>query len=194
MSKKEDLRIVKTRARLYRSFIKLLKTKSFESIKISDICKEASINRSTFYDHFDDKDKLLQGFISDMQNELERSLVTNFEYDNFIDYYMEIIKILLDYIEGKLKVYSSIINIKCSSYAKDMFTQALFNVTTLEVNKNFTNKTDISTDEILLFYASGISSIIILEINSSEGFDKNRIYNIIHKLIKVNEFKKIKKL
>ena len=32
-----------------------MKNKSFEEIKVSDICKEAHINRSTFYNNFNDK-------------------------------------------------------------------------------------------------------------------------------------------
>ena len=38
MSKKEDLRIRKTKTTLYNSFIELLKTNSFDKIKITDIC------------------------------------------------------------------------------------------------------------------------------------------------------------
>ena len=36
-----------------------MKNKSFEEIKVSDICKEAHINRSTFYNNFNDKYDLL---------------------------------------------------------------------------------------------------------------------------------------
>ena len=53
--KKKDLRIIKTRKALYNAFEELMKSKPFEQIKVSDICNEALINRSTFYDHYADK-------------------------------------------------------------------------------------------------------------------------------------------
>ena len=49
MEKKKDLRIIKTQNLLFTSLIKLMKDKSFEEIKVADICNEAYINRSTFY-------------------------------------------------------------------------------------------------------------------------------------------------
>ena len=48
MREKEDLRIRKTKATLYKSYIELISSKNKEQIKISDICKKANINRSTF--------------------------------------------------------------------------------------------------------------------------------------------------
>ena len=55
MKKKEDLRVVKTKANLYRGLMELMKDQTFEEIKVSDICNKSMINRSTFYDHFNDK-------------------------------------------------------------------------------------------------------------------------------------------
>ena len=74
MSKKEDLRIVKTKASLYRGLMTLMKNKTFENIKVSEICSASLINRSTFYDHFNDKFELLQSMLSDMKEELIQSM------------------------------------------------------------------------------------------------------------------------
>ena len=59
MNNKTDLRIVKTKKILFETLIKLMKQKNFEKIKISDICEESLINRSTFYAHYEDKYDLL---------------------------------------------------------------------------------------------------------------------------------------
>ena len=53
--KKEDLRIRKTKASLYKSLLQLMEDTPFEEIKVSRICQLSMINRSTFYDHFNDK-------------------------------------------------------------------------------------------------------------------------------------------
>ena len=52
----------------------LMKNKPFEDIKISDICKVSLINRSTFYDHYNDKYELIQSLMNDMREELLEKL------------------------------------------------------------------------------------------------------------------------
>ena len=59
MANKNDLRIIKTKKVLFDTLLKLMKQKNFEKIKVSDICDEALINRSTFYAHYEDKYELL---------------------------------------------------------------------------------------------------------------------------------------
>ena len=59
MEKKTDLRIIKTKKVIYEALIDLMKEKTFEEIKVSDICNKALINRSTFYAHYEDKYELL---------------------------------------------------------------------------------------------------------------------------------------
>ena len=41
---KEDLRVTKTKKLLYETLISLMEEKSFEEIKVSDICKKALIS------------------------------------------------------------------------------------------------------------------------------------------------------
>ena len=48
---KNDLRVIKTKTTLYNTLKELMQEKTFEEIKVSDICSKALINRSTFTDH-----------------------------------------------------------------------------------------------------------------------------------------------
>ena len=57
--KKQDPRIQRTRQNIMNGFMRLIKQKKFSDITISDITKEAEINRSTFYYHFIDKYDLI---------------------------------------------------------------------------------------------------------------------------------------
>ncbi len=43
---------------------RLLKSKSIEQISVADIAQEATVNRATFYDHYNDKFQLLEGLVA----------------------------------------------------------------------------------------------------------------------------------
>ena len=188
MKKKEDLRILKTKASLYRGLMTLMKKKHFEDIKISEICSISLINRSTFYDHFNDKYELIQSLMNDMKNELTLSLNLNIKSDNIKDYYIEVIRILLEHIDDNKNIYVSVSKINSNSIARDMMTDAVIDSVTKEIDTNFINESNISTKSIVLFYASGVINVIIDNLNNSKNFDKDSILNIVEQLLPKLDF------
>lgn len=69
-----DLRIRKTHKLLCDSLISLMREKSFEEIKISEICERAMVHRTTFYKHFEDKYDLLKFWLNSVVNELQSKI------------------------------------------------------------------------------------------------------------------------
>ena len=57
---KEDLRIVRTRKLLSTALFDLLESTPYEKISVMDICEKAMVHRATFYNHFEDKEHLLE--------------------------------------------------------------------------------------------------------------------------------------
>ena len=55
-----DARTVRTRERIDEAFVALLFTRTYLSIRVSDICKRADVGRATFYAHYKSKEELLQ--------------------------------------------------------------------------------------------------------------------------------------
>jgi AcrR family transcriptional regulator len=55
----EDPRVKRTQRCLWEALRTLLEERSFEQISVTDICEEATINRTTFYKHFEGKYELL---------------------------------------------------------------------------------------------------------------------------------------
>ncbi len=58
--KKLDPRIKRTRQLLVNALMALMQEKSFQSITVQDIAERATVNRVTFYAHFEDKFDLLE--------------------------------------------------------------------------------------------------------------------------------------
>lgn len=190
MNKKEDLRIVKTKASLYRALIDIMKRKPFEDIRVSEICKKSLINRSTFYDHFNDKNELLFAMIQDMKNELKENLVLEEKHETIKESAMQILKALLNHIDKNKKLYSSVVKINENSIAKDMMVNTLLEMVTKEIDKNFNNNTTIPTKTMVLFYASGVISIVTEALKDPNTFNPDELYDIIDGLISRNSMKR----
>lgn len=75
MEGREDLRVVKTRANIQSTFVRLLRSKGFRHVTVQDILDAALINRTTFYRHYDSKydlaDKMASDFLARFAAALE---------------------------------------------------------------------------------------------------------------------------
>jgi AcrR family transcriptional regulator len=60
-----DPRVRRTRRLLQQAFRELLAEKGFQTISVQDIADRATVNRATFYAHFDDKFALVDSLIRD---------------------------------------------------------------------------------------------------------------------------------
>lgn len=60
MVNSHDPRVLRTRQLITEAFRALLQKKGFDSITINDIAQKATINRATFYAHYEDKYALLE--------------------------------------------------------------------------------------------------------------------------------------
>ena len=135
MKKKKDLRIIKTRKALYNAFEELMKSKPFEQIKVSDICNEALINRSTFYDHYADKYDLLEEYINSLKDSLTEEITKENNIEkNTKEYYIEIIKLLLLHIQKKRDTYIAIMINNRNSITNDILYDILSRAIINQIN------------------------------------------------------------
>lgn len=193
MKKKEDLRITKTKASLYRGLMELMREHPFEEIKVSEICSISLINRSTFYDHFNDKYELLEALINDMKKDLIESLIIDKTITTIKDYFLEAMVLILNHIEKNKDLYSSIVKINSNSIARDMINDVLLNSVISEFNDHVINHSNIPTRSLILFYASGVANIINDSLLEPNTFDKSKIYSILDSLIPNLDFIEYKK-
>lgn len=69
-AEKLDPRVKRTRQLLVQAFADLIQEKSFQSITVQDITERATVNRATFYAHFEDKYDLMDYSIRDAFRQL----------------------------------------------------------------------------------------------------------------------------
>lgn len=71
MEKRENQRIALTRRLLQEGFLRLLANERLEHISVTALCKEAGINRATFYNHYTSPNALLEEMEQQLVSELE---------------------------------------------------------------------------------------------------------------------------
>ena len=178
MKNKTDLRIIKTRNGLYDALILLLKEKTFEEIKVSDICKKALINRSTFYAHFQDKYELFASLIDDLKQSLNYEL-KNINKDLTVkEYYIELIKVFLNHIEGKEEVYRSIMINNKNSIIMDM----IYDTINEDISKKL-DDLDIPTDIASSYYLGGVVNVGMYWLRNGKKYTKEEMLDFLNKLI-----------
>ena len=67
-TKENDRRVRRTRALLRDALVTLILEKGYNAVTVQDIIDRANVGRSTFYAHFENKDKLLLSGFDDVRN------------------------------------------------------------------------------------------------------------------------------
>lgn len=183
--KNDDLRIIKTKKALYNALINLMKKKTFEEIKVSDICDEALINRSTFYAHFDDKysllsnmlDNLKQQFISELNNK-ENNI------NNSKEYYIEVIRIFLTHIEREKDTYLSIAINNRNSILTDMIYDVIDNDVTHTLRHDESLESSVIPKTIISkFYIGAVVNVGMYWIYNIDKYTKEELIDYLIRLI-----------
>ena len=184
MAKKVDLRIIKTKKNLYEGLLTLMKERTFEEIKVSDICSAALTNRSTFYDHFSDKYELLDSLINDLEEDLVSKLEANQNYSNAKEYYMQMIEIFFDHISNNINVYSSVLKKNNNSIVMDMASDAIYRDVENHIRKsNKILKTEIPVEIISKFYVSAVINVCLEYIKFPNKYGKEDILKYLDTLL-----------
>jgi len=84
MAQKENQRIALTKKLLQEGLLRLLETKHLEKISVTELCKEAGINRATFYNHYNSPQELLTDLEKRMTTELKAIIGTPTTADEII--------------------------------------------------------------------------------------------------------------
>lgn len=181
---KTDLRIVKTNKALYEALLLLMKEKTFEEIKISDLCQKALVNRSTFYAHYNDKYELLITMVEDLKQALLSSLKTNENDINTKEYFMEMLKILIDHIEDKKDIYQAILVNNRNGILMDI----LYDVANRDINERIKDdkvvkNAHVPSEVITKFYLGAIVNIGIEWIKNNCRYTKEELISYFNILI-----------
>lgn len=90
-----DKRIINTKKKLTNALLIILKTKRIKDITVLELCKEAHINRTTFYKYYKDIDDLLNKIEESLLSDLEQYII-NIKRNYLISFTSQIIETIKD--------------------------------------------------------------------------------------------------
>ncbi|WP_456276258.1 TetR/AcrR family transcriptional regulator [Bacillus sp. AK128] len=82
---KNDLRVLKTKNSIHLALTNLLKKKPLTRIKITELCKEANINRGTFYFHYQEVGDVFKEFFEEIMLDLKESYHEPYRHTEFLN-------------------------------------------------------------------------------------------------------------
>ena len=162
-----------------------MKDKTFEEIKVSDICNKALIKRSACYSHYEDKYDLLVDFINSLKDESVTELNKNSSNLNTKEYYIELIKIFLNHIEERKEMYTSIMINNRNSIMMDILLSVVNNDLLKKMSKD-EFKSSIPDDIIVKFYLGGVINLGVEWLKDNTKYSKEEIINYLNLLIPDN--------
>ena len=187
---KNESRYFNTAIKMDQALITLLEKKDFEYITIKEVCKEAKVNRSTFYLHYENIMDLVQETVESMN----KQFLGYFKQNDFID------KIQTSKIDELYLIDDHYLN-PYLNYIKDnkkLFKITLAKTETLNLNKSYQqlylhildpimNRYQINQKErkyIVAFYINGIMAIIKEWLKEDCKESQEEILELIKKCVK----------
>lgn len=150
------------------ALISLLEEKPFEYISVSEICKKANVNRSTFYLHYENIVDLLNetvrflldDFVSyfnvDKENLINKFKESSLEELNFIS--NDYLQPYLSYIRDNKHVFSTVLSHSDSFGFNDIFQRLYENIFNPILERFDYPPAD--RKYVMMFYLNGITAIV----------------------------------
>ncbi len=165
---KSESKYFNTAKKMDKALISLLQEKSFEYITISEICKKANVNRSTFYLHYENTVDLLDEtarfmlndfmayFDVDVKNITNKFKECSLDELNFIS--DEYLHPYLSYIKDNKSIFSTVLLHSVSFGFNEIFQRLyenIFNPILDRYNYPFTDR-----KYAMMFYLNGITAVV----------------------------------
>ncbi|MBR1571168.1 MAG: TetR/AcrR family transcriptional regulator C-terminal domain-containing protein [Lachnospiraceae bacterium] len=160
-----DIRYSVTNTIIKNSLKTLMESKPLNKIKIIDICKEAHISRTTFYNHYVDLYDLIEDFEKDILNDLDIQKFIGIEKteENIIN----LLENVLDYIESNKKIYKRFFETKNMDFYNLVLNYCMDKMSINSYSSD--NNNDFESSVFFTYHSFGFLSIVEKWINSNEN-------------------------
>lgn len=188
---KSESKYFNTAQKMDKALIALLEEKTFEYITVSEICKKAGVNRSTFYLHYENTVDLLNEtvrfllndfssyFNIDIKDITEKFKESSLDELNFIsDKYLHP---YLSYIRDNKSIFSTVLLHSDSFGFNDIFKKLYENIFD-PILERFDYPPD-DREYVMMFYLNGITAVVTEWLRDGCGKSIQEVSDIIYNCI-----------
>lgn len=187
---KEDLRVTRTRKLLCTSLMNLMQTTSFDKLSVNDICNKAMVHRATFYNHFNDKNDLLNYAIDEIQEELFEKSIENETYDSHKEMLMALVECVIDFMLSNRKKLSLIYKNSADKLSSLVSNTVRRSIRHLISKNKYKQEYLLPIDIIVNFFTGGITMIGINWLESEKPYSKSEMLKFFDILLNEKLFVK----
>lgn len=176
MAEVEDKRIRRTKKLLRQALTRLMLQKDFQSITVTDVVREADINRGTFYAHYRD--------VYDLRDKIEAEMITDFREmiatirPSETATLRPVLGRLMDYLEENREIVTALIKVN----APDGFGKKMIAVIE-ECRMELFPYRSIEDAYAARFLATGAIGMTEKWITEAQPIPKTEMINLIAKLL-----------
>lgn len=165
---KSESKYFNTAVKFDKALLSLLKKKPFEYITVSEICKQAGVNRSTFYLHYETVGDLLnettryvlKDFLSYFSAETQSIAhnLKNCELNELVFVCDKYLTPYLTYIEAKKEIFSTVLRHNKTLGFEDVYQRMFDNIFNPILDRFLYPTSD--RRYVMMYYLNGITAII----------------------------------
>ena len=109
-NKPQDQRVKRTYRELIKALEELLCETTLEQMTVKQLCDAAQIQRTTFYQHFQDMQDFLEWYILQKQNEFHSLGTGSIPREKVSDVLIELAKSIMNYLKNNEKLVKNMMN------------------------------------------------------------------------------------
>ena len=179
---RKDMRLDRTRMLIISTMFRLLSETMFEHISVNDICVAASVSRTTFYFHFEDKYHLVMECMAEFKRGLDEA-TQNGDFP-------AVIEGMVSAIEKEQAVFKNLFTGKENRELENMLLEFLIEQCTDELEKQRSQGIVFSVPlHVVSLYAScGMSGLIIRWVTGQLPVSKTELVRYLVEMNRVDPF------
>ncbi|HEY8389715.1 MAG TPA: TetR/AcrR family transcriptional regulator [Clostridia bacterium] len=191
---KQDLRIRRTKRLLSIALFDLMEEKPFNKISVNDICEKAMVHRATFYNHFQDKEDLLNHTLDEIQEELFSKSIEKYHFATAKEMYMSLIDCVIDFLFSNKPKIENIMKNSSEKFVR-IITQTIKRSIRYLISKNkYKEDYTIPIDIMVDFFTGGISMIGFSWFEGKNQYSKEDLLSFCNTILDESMFVKNKAL
>lgn len=176
----EDVRIRRSKKLLLEAMFDLMQTQPFDKISVCDICDKAMVHRATFYNHFKDKNDLLNYGLDELQERMYEAAVKDGDGDER-EMYLKLASNMYDFMHKNRKEFLLILkngSEKLFKIGHDTFQRSVRYLVGRHKEKHA-----VPTDLVVNFLAGGFVTVGISQLSAEKPCSKEEFMAFFEKLL-----------